>query len=261
MSGDLDLLRDAAREAGEVAMRHYRRDPRTWAKGKSIVSEADLAVDSLLKDRLRTARPDYGWLSEETADGPERLGLRRVFVVDPIDGTRNFLEGGREWTVSLAVVEDGRPVSAVLFAPVLDQLHEAGAGLGARLNGEPTRVSGEADLAAARAASPRRYAGPLAEAAGIPREAIRFVPSLAYRFALVAAAELDFAVGGSGSHDWDIAAADLIVHEAGGALTGLDGRPLRYNGEHLRHPPLIAANAALRPQVTALVAEVDRRLK
>jgi myo-inositol-1(or 4)-monophosphatase len=261
VSADLDLLREAAREAGDLALRYYRNSPQTWPKGKSVVSEADLALDRLLTERLRTARPDYGWLSEETADNPDRLNRHRIFVVDPIDGTRNFLEGGREWTISLAVVENGRPVSAVLFAPILDQMHEAAVGGGASRNGDVLHVSGLSDIAAARLAGPRRYARPAAEASGIPPETIRFVPSLAYRLALVAAAEIDFAIAGPGSHDWDLAAADLIVHEAGGSLTDLAGDPVRYNGAVIRHPPLVAVNAALRPRVTALVAAVDRQLK
>jgi myo-inositol-1(or 4)-monophosphatase len=261
MKGDLDLLLAAAREAGEVAMRYFRHDPKTWAKGKSIVSEADIALDRLLTERLRGARPDYGWLSEETVDNPDRLKHRRVFVVDPIDGTRNFLEGGREWTVSLAVVEEGRPIVAVLLAPVLEQMHEALIAGGARRNSVPLHVSTLADLASARFAGPRRYARPAADAAGIGHAAIRFVPSLAYRMALVAAAEIDFAIAGPGSNDWDLAAADLLVHEAGGSLTDLKGRPLRYNGDEPRHPPLVASNAGLRRAVTALVAEVDGRLQ
>src|SRR5712664_1853384 len=117
---DLDLLVAAAREAAALALTFFGQDPRSWAKGAtSIVSEADFALDRLLAERLRTARPDYGWLSEETADNPERLDRRRVFVVDPIDGTRAFLSGRSEWCVSLAVVADGRPVVAVLLAPAL----------------------------------------------------------------------------------------------------------------------------------------------
>jgi myo-inositol-1(or 4)-monophosphatase len=244
-----------------MAMRFYRRDPRTCPKGKSIVSEADLAVDRLLTRRLRDARPDYGWLSEETVDSSDRLNRHRIFVVDPIDGTRNFLEGGREWTISLAVVENGRPISAVLFAPVLQQLHEAEQGSGASRNGEALAVTSLSNISTARLAGPRRSARPAAEAAGIAQEKIRFVPSLAYRLALVAAAEIDFAIAGPGSNDWDLAAADLIVHEAGGSLTDLAGNPVAYNAAVPRHPPLVAVNAALRPRVTALVAEVYRQLK
>jgi myo-inositol-1(or 4)-monophosphatase len=259
VSEDVELLRAAAREAGDLAMSFYRRDPQSWAKGKSVVSEADLAVDRLLVERLLAARPDYGWLSEETADTSDRLDRRRIFIVDPIDGTRNFLEGGREWTISLALVEEGRPTAAVLFAPVLQHVFTAVRGQGASRNGERLRVSDQSDLAAARLAGPRRYLKPALAAGGTGSD-IRFVPSLAYRLALVAAGELDAAVAGPGANDWDVAAADLLLAEAGGTLTDLSGCPVRYNAVEPRHPPLVAANARLGPSVTALVAAVDRQL-
>ena len=108
LDADLELVRKAAREAGELAMRYFRRDPQVWMKaGNSPVTEGDLAVDRLLRDRLSAARPDYGWLSEETADSSERLSALRTFVVDPIDGTRGFIAGSAEWCVSVAIVEDG----------------------------------------------------------------------------------------------------------------------------------------------------------
>jgi myo-inositol-1(or 4)-monophosphatase len=261
VSGDLELLLAAAREAGELALTYYQRDPRVWPKGTSVVSEADLALDRLLTERLRAARPDYGWLSEETADEPARLGVTRIFVVDPIDGTRSFLEGGREWTISLAVVEAGRPVAAALFAPVLDQMHVAERGAGARRNGVRLAVSNRADLAGARLAGPRRYIRPLAASAGMPGSAIRFVPSLAYRVALVAAGELDVAIADIGSHDWDVAAADLLVHEAGGTMTDFSGRTIRYNAPEPRHPPLIAANDRLRSSAMAMAEAVDGRVE
>jgi len=257
---DLDLLLAAAREAGEAALGYFGKRPRTWPKGKSIVSEADLAVDRLLTDRLRPARPDYGWLSEETADHPDRLDRRRVFVVDPIDGTRDFLDGGDEWTVALAVVEDGRPIVGVVFAPVRTEIYAAALGAGSRCNGKAIHVSAVADLRESRFAASGRYGRHTARAVGFEETAVRFVPSLAYRFTMVAAARLDFAVSAPGSHDWDLAAADLLVKEAGGAVNDLAGRPLRYNGQNPRHPAIVASNAALRPSVTALVAEVDRRL-
>ena len=116
---DLSLLRAAAVEAGRIALGYFRQNPEVWLKGgSSPVSEADYAVDRYLKETLLAARPDYGWLSEETADHPARLASRRTFVVDPIDGTRGFLEGGSRWCVSVAVVEAGRSVAGVIEAPV-----------------------------------------------------------------------------------------------------------------------------------------------
>lgn len=251
---DVDLLVAAAREAGALALTFFRRNLKTWTKaGNAIVSEADMALDGLLTERLRAARPDYGWLSEETVDNPDRLTRHRVFVVDPIDGTRAFLSGGNEWTVSLAVVADGRPIAAALFAPVMDEMFRGVAGGGADRNGGALSVSGS-DLSHARFAGPKRYARPVLEAAGIPAKSVRFVPSLAYRLALVATGQIDVAISGPNANDWDLAAADLLVHEAGGTVADLSGRRPRYNNETVTHPLLIAAPPALAREAASLIA-------
>ncbi|MBN8996759.1 MAG: 3'(2'),5'-bisphosphate nucleotidase CysQ [Rhizobiales bacterium] len=257
---DLRLLLAAAEEAGALAMRWFGHDPQTWPKGDtSIVSEADLAVDRLLAERLRGARPGYGWLSEETADTDERLSRRRVFVVDPIDGTRAFLAGEKEWTVALAVVEDGRPQVAVLAAPALAEVFSAARGRGAFLGGRRLQVGTRESLGGARLAGPKRAVRMIAETLGVPAPAARFVPSLAYRLALVAADRVDVAIAGPNAHDWDLAAADLIVEEAGGRLAGFDGAAPAYNGRTTTHPALVAANPAIGAGVARGMAEWQRR--
>ncbi len=254
MTADLDLIVDAARAAADLALGYFGRDPRSWAKESgSVVSEADIAVDRLLAERLRSARPGYGWLSEETADAPDRLARRRLFVVDPIDGTRAFLSGRREWCVALAVVEDQRPVAAVLAAPALGHLFSAVAGGGADRDGRRLPRLTRTGLGGARLAGPRRHARPVAEAVGLPAAAIRFVPSLAYRLALVASGEVDIAISGPNANDWDIAAADLLVHEAGARLIALDGGTPRYNRAGITHPLLVAAAAGIAGDVAALI--------
>jgi myo-inositol-1(or 4)-monophosphatase len=256
---DLGLLVEAAEAAGALAMRWFGHDPRTWKKGDtSIVSEADLAVDALLAEKLRGARPGYGWLSEETADSDERLSRERVFVVDPIDGTRAFLAGEKEWTVALAVVEKGRPVVAALLAPVIGDIFTATAGGGADLNGSRIAVAEQETIAGARFAGPRRFARVVAEAFAAPVPPVRFVPSLAYRMALVAAGAIDVAVAGPDAHDWDLAAADLLVQEAGGTLISLAGRQPAYNQAGTTHPALVAANAGLGARVAKRVAAWQR---
>lgn len=241
LADDVALLTAAAEEAGAIALGWFRRDPRVWQKdGGSPVSEADLAVDRHLKARLTAARPGYGWLSEETADGPERLERARVFVVDPIDGTRAFIEGDEQWTVSLAVVEAGRPIVAALAQPATGAMWVAASGAGARRNGETLRIGDRTTLAGARVSGPRKFLerSALREAGFATR---RFVPSLALRIAEVADGRLDIAYGSGNAHDWDLAAADLLVQEAGGRLTVPSGEPLVYNRAAPRHPPLVAA--------------------
>jgi myo-inositol-1(or 4)-monophosphatase len=255
-AADLALLQRAGEEAAKLALSFYRHSPQVWEKeGGSPVSEADYAVDKRLAEILLTERPGYGWLSEETADNDDRLGRERVFVVDPIDGTRAFLLGSKEWTISLAVVEAGRPVAAVLVAPALHITFHGIVGEGAYADGQRLAAGTRTTLADARFASSRRYASAV-EARGKGQKP-RFVASLAYRIALVASGEIDVAIAKSNARDWDLAAADLLVHEAGARLTPLDGGKLRYNQRDTTHPTLIAANPALLGDVVELVRRVD----
>lgn len=240
------LLRAAALEAGALAMRWFRPGERTparvWTKGKgSPVTEADVEVDTLLRRRLAAAGDEFGWLSEETADSPERLERRLVFIVDPIDGTRAFIEGDPRWCVSLALVADGAPIAAMVHAPALDFTHEATCDGPALLNGEPIGVSHAPSLARARVAGPRFLLDALTSA-GTRIEAIGKIPSLAHRLCKVADGSLEVALASADSNDWDIAAAHLIVERAGGKLADLDGVVPRYNRAFTNHGRLVAAS-------------------
>jgi myo-inositol-1(or 4)-monophosphatase len=255
----LQLLGDAAREAGALAMRWFRPGERTaariWTKGKSSpVTEADIAVDGFLRTRLAAAGSDFGWLSEETEDSPERLSFRRVFVVDPIDGTRGFAEGDPRWCVSIALVEDGAPVAAVVHAPALDLTHEASAAGPALLNGAAIAASHASSLSGARIAGPRFMLDTLA-GAGTGILPIPKIPSLAHRLCKVADGSLDLALASKDAHDWDIAAAHLILDRAGGRLGDFAGAAPRYNRETTVHGNLLAAPAA---SFDTLLAELGR---
>ncbi|SED52863.1 myo-inositol-1(or 4)-monophosphatase [Rhizobiales bacterium GAS191] len=259
-SSDLQqLIGAAAREAGALAMRWFRPGQQTaarsWTKGKSSpVTEADIEVDAFLRARLAAAGPECGWLSEETVDSPERLSCGRVFVVDPIDGTRAFIGGDARWCVSIALVEDGVPVAAVVHAPALDLTHEATAHGRALLNGSPISASPAASLAGASIAGPRFMLDRLVAAgAGILPTAK--IPSLAHRLCKVADASLDIALASQDAHDWDIAAAHLILERAGGKLADFEGVAPRYNRETTIHGNLLAAPAA---GFDAVLAELGR---
>lgn len=250
---DLKLLEDAAAEAAALALGYFRRDPRVWHKANaSPVSEADLAVDRLLRERLTGSRSGYGWLSEETEDDPARLDTARLFVVDPIDGTRGFLAGSDEWTVSLAVVEAGRPVAAALVQPVGGHVWTATAGGGAFLDGRRLAVKPATPGAGLRVAGPSTFFAALAPAGPLAGRA--YVASLALRVAMVADGRLDVALAKPNAHDWDIAAADLILAEAGGSLVDTEGRPCRYNRPEPRHGALLACAEAAVPRLSPLVA-------
>ncbi len=235
------LLAEAVREAGALALSLFRTELKNWTKGASSpVSEADIAVNDLLEKRLREATPDYGWLSEESADDAARLKRRLVWVVDPIDGTRNYLGGKEDWCVSVALVENGSPLLASVFAPATDEFFFAARGQGASCNGAPLRATSGTELDFARVAGPKplveRMKKTLGEITLHPR-----IGSLALRLCRVADQKLDVAFAGGNSHDWDLAAADLIVHEADARLTALSGDAIIYNRREVTHGVLVAA--------------------
>lgn len=239
-----DLLAAAVQDAGAIALKAFRGEQKSWFKqGGSPVSEADMAVDAMLKERLLAATPGYGWLSEETTDDPARLNRAFVWVVDPIDGTRAYLGGKPEWVVSAALVAEGRPVLAAVFAPVGGELFLAAAGGGATLNGAPIRARDGDGLAGAQVAGPKSYLETLA-GDGLATVPVPRVPSLALRLTRVAQGVVDIAFASGNSHDWDLAAADLLVHEAGGAMTTFTGHTVIYNRPVPVHDPLVAAGHA-----------------
>lgn len=253
VADDLALIRDAAREAGRIAMSYFGNNPEVWLKlGQSPVTAADYAVDRFLRETLTGARPAYGWLSEETADTPERLSARRTFVVDPIDGTRAFIEGRPTWCVSVAVVEAGRPLAGVLDCPARNEIFEASTGGGAFRDG--------ARIAVREAGAAPLVAGPksMFAAAGLawPADFRRgpYFPSLAYRVAAVASGDLDATYVKPNAHDWDIAAADLILSEAGGRIVDMSGNDLVYAGADPRHGALVAGSGRLLERLSGMLA-------
>lgn len=253
-AADLALVRDAAEAAGAIAMRYFGRKPEVWMKeGASPVTEADYAVDRYLREELKAARPDYGWLSEETVDSPDRLSSRRTFVVDPIDGTRGFIEGRKTWCVSIAVVEEGRPVAGVLACPALGETYWAGESGPAFLNGEAISVA--ADTARPRVGGPKTIFQMLTPDLRAKVEVTAYVPSLAYRIALLARGSLDAALVKPNSHDWDLAAADIILGRAGGEVVDEHGRRLLYAGENVRQDMLVAGSGPLLSEILAAFAE------
>lgn len=257
MRDDLTLVLEAAEAAGELAcrLRNAGLDV-DFKEGDSPVTNADLAADALLKARLRGARPDYGWLSEETSDNPARLQARRLFVVDPIDGTRAFAAGEPFWTVCVAVVEDGRPIAAAVIAPQLKETYAAAKGAGATLNGRPIHASAARELAGCRMiAHPamfkhEKWPEPW------PEMDIERRNSTAYRLCLVASGAADATLTFAAKHDWDLAAADLIASEAGCFVGDHAGRPFAYN----RAKPLQSSLVCAAPLLAPLILERVRHI-
>jgi len=240
MTADADLLFAAVREAGALALRHFRAGVKSWhKKPNDPVSEADLEVDALLRERLLVPRPDYGWLSEESA-GQAAQHNSPVWVVDPIDGTRSFIAGKPEFAVSVALMQAGEPVLAAVLNPATEEYFSARKGGGAFLNDRPIRASGHATLMEARLLASRRTFEKHGWLTRIGNAEFAHRNSIAYRIALVAAGRFDSAISLSEKSDWDIAAADLIVREAGGRITNAEGGSLVYGTARFRHPSVIA---------------------
>jgi myo-inositol-1(or 4)-monophosphatase len=241
VAGAAAQLERSVREAGSLARSMFGKPLKNWTKGvSSPVSDADIAVDELLRARLMDGHGDFGWLSEESIDDPARLKARYVWIVDPIDGTRAYIGGFDDWAVSAALVENGRPIVGCLYAPLTEEFFMAIAGHGATRNGVPVTASPGTELKDNRIAGPKPILEQL-QAVAPPFTVMPRTRSLALRLARVGEGTFDVAIAGGNSHDWDLAAADLLVHEAGGALTAFAGSAVIYNQPVPRHGMLIAA--------------------
>lgn len=257
----MPLVRDITREAGAIALRYFRSglstSARIWSKsGGSPVTEADVAVDTFLKVRLSQTFPEAGWLSEETADDARRLGRRNVWIVDPIDGTRAYLSGSHDWSVAVALLDEGAPILGIVYAPAHETLYEAEQGRGARRNGSEIEVSRASALSGLSVAGPNPFVdkleGVIPDLKRPPR-----IPSLALRVARVAEGSVDAGLVSTDARDWDIAAADLILREAGGILSGLDGQPPRYNLPDPVHRELVAGPGRLHASLLAAITRAS----
>jgi len=247
-------LADAVTESGRLALKMFHDGVRVWTKeNDSPVSEADLAVDARLSERLRPLAPEAGWLSEEAADTPDRLERPLLWVVDSIDGTRAFIAGLPDWTIVAALVERGRPIAAAIFAPATEELFLAAAAGGATRNGAPIVLPAKASFDGARIAGSRSIVERLARRHKV--EKLPRIHSLALRLVRVATGEADAALAAAHAHDWDIAAADLVLREAGGLLTEFDGRVPQYNRSKPLHGALAAAARTMHPALLRALAD------
>ena len=239
---DLELLGTVAREAGDIACRYWREDPQVWDKGgDDPVSEADLAVNTHLKERLLSARPDYGWVSEETEDDLSRLDCENVLLVDPIDGTRAFVAGERTWAHSIAVAKAGEVVAACVYLPVHERMYLAKAGAGATLNGKAIRATSSDLSPDTTLLTPKATLQTQFWQGKPPRFSRHFRPSLAYRLALVAQGRFDGMLTLRPTWEWDIAAGSLLVKEAGAEITDRHGEPLAFNSVSRQSAGVVAA--------------------
>ena len=255
---DRERLEAILREAGRIALAGWPGDghaPDVWDKSPdNPVTAIDLAVDDFLKRELSALLPAAGWLSEETADAPGRLGGDLVWLVDPIDGTRDFIRGRDGWAVSVALVSSARPLLGYLFAPCRKreeggEFWHAEAGKGSWRNGTRLAASSRAELAGARVPAWR-----------IPKENADLVAvpqpnSIALRMAMVAADEADFVATLRWGFEWDIAAAGLIAREAGAAVTDAFGKPLNFNKRNPKAFGVLVTSPAIHGAAVERLAE------
>jgi myo-inositol-1(or 4)-monophosphatase len=242
------------RAAGALALDFANRGAKAWTKhDASFVTEADLAVDAFLNDKLSPLLPGAGWLSEESTDNPERLKCRAVWVVDPIDGTRSFMDAVPVWVISVALVVDGAPVLAVVYNPSRDEMFESLEGQGARLNGNMLQARPHSTLQNATVCGPSALISILKSHGAT---GVEWIHALAYRFSCVAAGRMNAAVSRGNAKDWDIAAADLLLRESGAILTDFFGKQPVYNLEQPIHPPLMAAGLQLCAPLGAVLSAI-----
>jgi myo-inositol-1(or 4)-monophosphatase len=257
-AADLALLAEAAREAGALALAMRGEGLKIWSKSEgSPVTDADMAVDTLLKEMLLGARPDYGWLSEETADDPARLSKSRLFVVDPIDGTAAYMKSRPWWSVALAVVEDAHPIAAVVFAPQTGEFAEAAKGAGATCNGQRMQASDADSLEDAAVLADAKLLERPIWPEPWPSMRLEKRNSIAYRMTLVAAGAFDATMSLGAKWDWDVCAGCLIAEEAGAKVSDHRGRPFVFNRPTPQQASLVCAAPALHPLILQRCAPIS----
>ncbi len=251
---DLALLTEAALAAGPIALRYWKQSPQVWEKpGQGPVTEADFAVNAALRAHLRAARPAYGWLSEEDPDTIDRLSAERLFIIDPIDGTRAFIAGETSFALSLAVVEAGQAIAGVVYLPALDALYAADMHGPARKNGTLIAATARAEITGASVLTSKPNLAAAHWPGGVPDLKTSFRSSLAYRLCLVAEGRFDAMLTLRDSWEWDVAAGGLIASRAGAIVSDRRNSPPVYNAPHPQTAGIIAAGPSLH---AALIAKL-----
>lgn len=251
---DLKLLKQAVTEAGEIALKYFGKNPKTETKSDgSEVSEADLKVNEHLYERLTKGQPDYGWLSEESEDDPKRLDKERVWIVDPIDGTRGFLRNATDWTVAVGLLENGKPIAGCVFAPARKEFYAAQKGETATLNDTPISTTSRSVLKDATLIAGKGILKSDAWIGPWPEVELIWSNSMAYRLCLVAAGKADATISLSPKSDWDLAGAEAILQSAKGMMTVEGGLIPTYNKKEVRHENIIAAGTNMSETLLSLV--------
>jgi len=247
LENNLNLLREAADAAGQIARSFFKKNPKVWYKDadQSPVTEADILINEMLINKLKSARPEYGWLSEETEDDEKRLLKDYVFIVDPIDGTRSFIDEHENYACALGIAYKGKMQTAVVQMPSLNKTFWSNIGQGAYENGNKISVSTKKDINSSTLLTAKPNLDPKFWPGGVPPGKQVFRSSLAYRLCLIANGSFDAMVTLRDCWEWDIAAGDLIVREAGGQATDRFGKKLCFNNPTPKRPGVLAGSNSI----------------
>jgi myo-inositol-1(or 4)-monophosphatase len=260
---ELTLAKKAARAAGEILRGHWRRGGyEIGSKGKdNPVTQADLEADRALKTMLHDPFPEYGWLSEETVDSEARHHCRRVWIVDPLDGTKEFINGIPEFCVAVALVEDGAPILGVTYNPITRELFWSARGMGCHLNTKPARVTRTRALHRATVLASRSETARGEWEVFHGQLKVSPTGSVAYKLALVAAGKADATFTRSPKSEWDIASGAALLAEAGGTMTDIHGHQLRFNQRHVKVAGMIADNTILHDVLVKIAPHPEKAPK
>ena len=257
-SSEHNLVKESILEAGKLAIKWFRKDPEQWEKDDgSLVSKADIEINDLLNKLLKDKNPEFGWLSEENEDDKSRLDKKITFVVDPLDGTKAFLEGKREFSISVAIVKNGLPISGIVFSPSTGEMFEAEKNKGSWKNNKKVIISNYNRLEKCKMIAFKPMFSHPAWREPWPKMDIENRNSIAYRMALVASGQYDAMMALNSKNDWDIAAGDLLISESGGIVTLHTNKKIIYNTENTKKPSVIGTNKAIHEKIIKRVKMLE----
>jgi myo-inositol-1(or 4)-monophosphatase len=257
-SSEHNLVKDSILEAGKLALKWFKKDPEQWKKDDgSLVSKADIEINDLFNKLLKNKNPEFGWLSEENEDDKSRLNKKITFVVDPLDGTKAFLEGKKEFSISVAIVKNGLPISGIVFSPSTDEIFEAEKNKGSWKNNKKVIISNYNRLEKCKMIAFKPMFSHPAWKEPWPKMDVENRNSIAYRMALVASGQYDAMMALNSKNDWDIAAGDLLISESGGIVTLHTNKKIIYNTENTKKPSVIGTNKAIHEKIIKRVKMLE----
>ena len=257
-SSEHNLVKESIVEAGKLALKWFKKDPEQWKKDDgSLVSKADIEINDLLNKLLKNKNPEFGWLSEENEDDKSRLNKKIAFVVDPLDGTKAFLEGKKEFSISIAIVKNGSPISGIVFNPSTGEMFEAEKNKGSWKNNKKIIISKYKKLEKCKMIAFKPMFSHPAWKEPWPKMDVENRNSIAYRMALVASGQYDAMMALNSKNDWDIAAGDLLISESGGVVTLHTNKKIIYNTENIKKPSVIGTNKSIHDKIIKRVKMLE----